>query len=75
MAHDQPQLDPHGEDGPELTYERPSVGDDLHDPSFPGGVTPQTAMIGAGTAGGFLVALVTYLKRRRSRRRYDTLDE
>jgi hypothetical protein len=32
-------------------------------------------MIGAGAAGGFLVALVTYLKRRRTRHQYDELDE
>jgi hypothetical protein len=75
MAYDPPQPTPGPDDDPELTYERPPAGHELHDPTFPGDVTPQTAMIGAGAAGGFLVALVTYLKRRRTRHQYDELDE
>lgn len=62
--------------GPDYEQEdRPPSGNALYDPYFPGNVTPLDASIGAGFVGGFLVALVAYLKRRLSRRRYHSLDE
>jgi hypothetical protein len=75
---DQPELDPTLERPSEDDWVLSGPGDGAAAPSgedrapeldYPGGVTPQTAAVGAGLAGGLLVGLVTWLQRRRDRRR------